>query len=135
MELGRGEFYWHEVVGVAVRGIDGAELGTVRDIYRVGENEVYVVGGGTVRRRSTCRRSAPFIRIFAPRRGEIVVDADALDLAPAEVEGARPRPAEGASTAHRGARPTTAAPGDAGGPPPPCTPPQPRPTRPRPPQP
>ena len=27
VELGRGEYYWHEVVGVAVRGTDGAELG------------------------------------------------------------------------------------------------------------
>jgi 16S rRNA processing protein RimM len=83
VELGRGEYYWHEVVGVAVRGTDGAELGTVRDIYRVGENDVLVVDGGTV---------APFdlpvvrafIRVFAPRRGEIVVDAESLDLRPAK---------------------------------------------------
>ena len=32
----------------AVRGVDGAELGTVQDIYRVGETEVFVVGGGPV---------------------------------------------------------------------------------------
>src|SRR5215510_11643350 len=28
-ELGRGEYFWHEVISVAVRGIDGTELGTV----------------------------------------------------------------------------------------------------------
>ena len=38
------------------RGRD--ELGTVRDIYRVGETEVYVVDGGPFGS-STCRRSAP----------------------------------------------------------------------------
>lgn len=80
-ELTRGSYYWHEVIGAAVRGVDGAELGTVQDIYRVGEIEVFVVGGGP---------AGPFdlpavralIRIFAPRRGEIVVDAEALDLRP-----------------------------------------------------
>jgi 16S rRNA processing protein RimM len=89
VELGRGEYYWHEVVGVAVRGTDGAELGTVRDIYRVGENDVLVVDGGTV---------APFdlpvvrafIRVFAPRRGEIVVDAESLDLRPAKSKAPDP---------------------------------------------
>jgi 16S rRNA processing protein RimM len=39
-ELARGEVYWHEVIGVTVVGVDGAELGTVEDIYRVAENEV-----------------------------------------------------------------------------------------------
>src|SRR6185436_15149949 len=45
-DLARGSYYWHEVIGTAVRGIDGAELGTVSDIYRVGETEVFVVDGG-----------------------------------------------------------------------------------------
>ena len=81
-ELARGEYYWHEVMGVAVRGVDGAELGTVRDVYRVGENEVFVVSGGTVASFDLPAVRA-FIRVFAPRRGEIVVDAEALDLRPA----------------------------------------------------
>ena len=58
-DLARGSYYWHEVIGVPVRGIDGEELGTVKDIYRVGETEVFVVDGGAVRRASTCRPSAP----------------------------------------------------------------------------
>lgn len=78
-ELGRGEYYWHEVVGVAVRGVDGAELGTVRDVYRVGETEVFTVDGGPVGSFDLPAVRA-FIRIFAPRRGEIVVDAESLDL-------------------------------------------------------
>lgn len=92
-ELARGEVYWHEVVGSTVRGLDGADLGTVQDVYRVGENEVYVVHGepfGTF----DLPAVRAFIRVFAPRRGEIVVDADALDLQPAKTrlpEGERPK--------------------------------------------
>ena len=78
-DLARGEYYWHEVVGCAVRGVDGAELGTVRDIYRVGETEVFVVDGGPFGSFDVPAVRA-FIRIFAPRRGEIVVDAESLDL-------------------------------------------------------
>jgi 16S rRNA processing protein RimM len=42
-DLARGAYYWHEVIGCAVRGVDGTELGTVKDIYRVGETEVFSV--------------------------------------------------------------------------------------------
>ena len=106
-ELARGEVYWHEVVGVAVRGIDGAELGTVQDVYRVAENEVYVVGGGPFGTFDLPAVRA-FIRIFAPRRGEIVVDAEALDLRPPRVRPtgeARPRAPRRVSPKRRPARP------------------------------
>jgi 16S rRNA processing protein RimM len=82
-DLARGSYYWHEVIGCAVRGVDGAELGTVKDIYRIGETEVFTVGGGSVEGFDLPAVRA-FIRIFAPRRGEIVVDADALDLRPSK---------------------------------------------------
>jgi 16S rRNA processing protein RimM len=88
-DLTRGSYYWHEVIGTAVRGVDGADLGTVQDIYRVGETEVFVVGGGTVGSFDLPAVRA-FIRIFAPRRGEIVVDAEALDLRPARAQVADP---------------------------------------------
>jgi 16S rRNA processing protein RimM len=78
-DLARGSYYWHEVIGSAVRGVDGAELGTVKDIYRIGETEVFVVDGGPYGSFDLPAVRA-FIRIFAPRRGEIVVDADSLDL-------------------------------------------------------
>jgi 16S rRNA processing protein RimM len=106
-ELARGEVYWHEVVGVAVRGIDGAELGTVQDVYRVAENEVYVVGGGPFGTFDLPAVRA-FIRIFAPRRDEIVVDAEALDLQPPRVRPtgeARPRAPRRVSPKRRSARP------------------------------
>ena len=80
-DLARGTYYWHEVIGCTVKGVDGAELGTVRDIYRVGETEVYVVAGGPFGSFDVPAARA-FIRIFAPRRGEIVIDAESLDLPP-----------------------------------------------------
>ena len=86
LELGRGEYYWHEIVGVAVRGIDGTELGTVKDIYRVGEVEVFAVDGGPFGSFDVPAVRA-FVRVFAPRRGEIVVDAESLDLRPAKARG------------------------------------------------
>ena len=80
-DLARGSYYWHEVIGCAVRGVDGAELGTVKDIYRIGQTEVFTVDGGPYGSFDLPAVRA-FIRIFAPRRGEIVVDAESLDLRP-----------------------------------------------------
>jgi 16S rRNA processing protein RimM len=88
-DLARGEVYWHEVIGVPVRGVDGAELGVVQDVYRVAENEVYIVGGGPFGTFDLPAVRA-FIRIFAPRRGEIVIDAEALDLRPPKERRADP---------------------------------------------
>jgi len=85
-ELARGEYYWHEVVGCTVRDVGGTELGTVRDVYRVAETEVFVAGGGPY---GTFEIPAvrDFVRVFAPRRHEIVVDGEALDLRPAAERG------------------------------------------------
>jgi ribosomal 30S subunit maturation factor RimM len=104
-DLGRGEVYWHEVIGVPVVGLDGAALGVVQDIYRVAENEVYVVGGGPFGSFDLPAVRA-FIRIFAPRRGEIVVDAEALDLRPPRERRTDPdRPRAPRRTARRGKAP------------------------------
>jgi 16S rRNA processing protein RimM len=78
-DLARGTYYWHEVIGCAVHGVDGAELGIVKDIYRVGESEVFTVDDGPVGSFDLPAVRA-FIRVFAPRRGEIVIDAESLDL-------------------------------------------------------
>lgn len=80
--LARGEYLWHEVIGVTVSDTGGRALGTVEDVYRVGGAEVFVVRGGPIGEFDVPAVRA-FIRVFAPRRGEIVVDADALDLPPA----------------------------------------------------
>lgn len=102
---GRGAAYWHEVIGVAVRGLDGEELGAIADIYRVGENDVYVVRGGA-RGEFDVPAVRDFVRIFAPKRGEIVVDAGALELGPPRPPKA-PRPPRPRKGEHRPAAPTT----------------------------
>jgi len=79
--LPRGAYFWHEVVGTTVSATDGTVLGTVRDVYRSGGAEVYVVDGGPYGEFDV-PAVRDFVRIFAPRRGEIVVDTEALDLAP-----------------------------------------------------
>jgi 16S rRNA processing protein RimM len=77
--LPRGSYLWHEVIGAAVRDVHDRELGVVEDVYRAGEAEVFVVRGGPYGEFDLPAVRA-FIRIFAPKRGEIVVDADALAL-------------------------------------------------------
>jgi len=111
--LDDGAVYWHELIGVAVRGLDGGDLGTVRDVYRAGAAEVLVIDGGPVSTFDLPVVSA-FIRTWAPREGRIVVDADALDLtirparpprrhrSRAEALAARP-PRDGAPAASDGA--------------------------------
>jgi hypothetical protein len=91
-ELGRGEYFWHEVVGATVSGVDGTVLGTVRDVYRSGGAEVFVVDGGPYGEFDVPAVRA-FVRVFAPRRGEVVVDAEALDLTPrrGRAPGDRPK--------------------------------------------
>jgi hypothetical protein len=79
--LPRGAYFWHEVIGASVTGTDGAVLGTVRDVYRSGGAEIYIVDGGPYGEFDV-PGVRDFVRIFAPKRGEIVVDVEALDLTP-----------------------------------------------------
>ncbi|HYK95934.1 MAG TPA: ribosome maturation factor RimM [Candidatus Dormibacteraeota bacterium] len=109
-DLDAGAAYWHEVIGSTVRDSAGAELGRVVDVYRAGENEVYVVRGGP-----PGEFDLPAVRdvitTFAPERGEIVVDEAVLDLGGAVVDapertakGPRKRPRW--SRHGKGAKPT-----------------------------
>ena len=111
--LPRGAYFWHEVVGTTVTSTTGAVLGTIRDVYRSGGAEVYVVDGGDYGEFDV-PAVRDFVRIFAPRRGEIVVDTDALDLAPPKRRRAlddpdrprAPRRRPGSRRAKPGAAPT-----------------------------
>ena len=89
-DLEAGQAYWHDVIGCEVRATDGRALGRVEDVYRAGEAEVYVVAGG-----SAGGFDLPAVKgivvDFAPGRGEIVVDAAALDLGGAPVDSPPPR--------------------------------------------
>jgi len=94
--LARGEYYWHEVIGVPVTDLAGRELGIVGDVYRAGGAEVFVVRGGPVGEFDVPAVRA-FVRIFAPRRGEIVIDPDALDLRIPTIDAAADVPADAGS--------------------------------------
>lgn len=83
--LPRGEYYWHEMLGTAVRDVDGTDLGIVRDVYRAGGAEVLVVRGGPYGELDI-PAVRDVVRIFAPRRGEIVVDGEALGIRGREAE-------------------------------------------------
>jgi hypothetical protein len=69
------------VIGSTVSNVDGTILGSVRDVYRSGGAEIYTVAGGPYGEFDVPGVRA-FVRVFAPRRGEIVIDAEALDLSP-----------------------------------------------------
>ncbi len=71
-------FYWHEIIGCAVFSEDGEELGTVDDIFRVGESEVYVVHG--VRGELLVPAVKSMVTQLVPAEKRIVVDAVALGL-------------------------------------------------------
>lgn len=83
---GGTSWLWHEVVGLPVRGRDGEELGAVTDIYRVAENDVYVVQGP--RGEFDVPAVRDFVVSLEPAGGALVVDAEALDLPPVR----QPRP-------------------------------------------
>jgi 16S rRNA processing protein RimM len=90
-DLEPGAAYWHEVIGTEVRGLDGHVLGTVADVYRVGEAEVVVVSGGPAGEFDV-PVVKDIVRTFAPERGEIVVDEAILDLAGPPVDEPVARP-------------------------------------------
>jgi 16S rRNA processing protein RimM len=86
-DLPEGAAYWHEVIGSIVKGSSGTTLGTVADVYRAGEAEVYVVRGGPAG-----EFDLPAVRdvitTFAPERRELIVDEAVLDLAGPVAEAA-----------------------------------------------
>jgi len=43
--LDEGEYYWFEILGMAVETEGGKRLGTVKNIFPTGANDVYVVAG------------------------------------------------------------------------------------------
>lgn len=105
-ELEAGQAFWHEVIGSEVKGVGGNVLGTVADVYRAGEAEVYIVRGGPAGE-FDLPAVRTVIRDFAPERGEIVIDEAVLDLAAPAVEQEPRRPRR----RHRFSRHGKAAPG------------------------
>ncbi len=75
-----GSWLWHEIVGLSVAGRDGEELGTVIDIYRVAENDVYVVRGP--RGEFDVPAVRDFVDSIDPAQRSLVINGLALDLPP-----------------------------------------------------
>lgn len=77
-ELPPDTYYWHDVVGCRVETTRGEELGTVDDVMRVGEAEVYLVRGERGEVMVPAVRSV--VVDLAPAERRIVVDGAALGL-------------------------------------------------------
>jgi 16S rRNA processing protein RimM len=75
-------WYWHQIIGCSVSTSAGVELGTVVDIFRVGESEVYVVRGERGEVLVPAVRSV--VRELAPDEGRIIVDEATLGLGEGE---------------------------------------------------
>lgn len=80
--LAEGEFYWHQVIGLAAQDVAGADLGRVVDVFRAGGGEVFVVRGP--RGELMVPAVSAVVRELAPTEGRLVVDTDALGLEDAE---------------------------------------------------
>jgi 16S rRNA processing protein RimM len=74
-----GTWYWHQIHGLEVRTTTGEVLGTVSDVFRAGEAEVYVVHGGP-RGEILVPAVKSVVTELAPDEGHITVDAMALAL-------------------------------------------------------
>jgi 16S rRNA processing protein RimM len=78
-DLPADTYYWHDIVGCAVSTETGLELGTVREVFRVGESEVYVVFGA--RGETLVPAVSAVITKLDPPNKQIVVDGAALGIA------------------------------------------------------
>ena len=77
--LPEGTYYWHQIQGLAVSTTTGEDLGTVVDVFRAGEAEVYVVRGGRLGEVMVPAVKNVVVELD-PAAGRMVVDAVALDL-------------------------------------------------------
>lgn len=84
-ELPADTFYWHDIIGCAALTTTGEALGTVDDIFRVGEGEVYVIHGP--RGEVLVPAVQSVVRELNPAERRLVVDADALGLTAADEGG------------------------------------------------
>ena len=74
-----GTFYWHQIRGLEVRTTTDEVLGTVSEVFRAGEGEVYVVSGGT-RGEVLVPGVRGVVTELDPAAGRMIVDAVALAL-------------------------------------------------------
>ncbi len=70
--LPRGRYYWHQIIGLRARTVDGRELGTVKEILETGANDVYVVD--TSRGELLLPAIKQVVKAIAPEQGTITVE-------------------------------------------------------------
>ncbi len=78
-------WYWHQIEGLEARTGAGEVLGTVSDVFRAGEGEVYVVTGGP-RGEVLVPAVRSVITELRPDAGYLIVDPRTLGLEAAEAE-------------------------------------------------
>jgi 16S rRNA processing protein RimM len=78
-------WYWHQIAGLEARSGAGEILGTVSDVFRAGEGEVYVVTGGP-RGEILVPAVRSVITELRPDAGYLIVDPKTLGLEAAEAE-------------------------------------------------
>jgi 16S rRNA processing protein RimM len=77
-ELPEGSYYWHQLEGLHVVDVAGAEVGELVEVFRAGENEVYrVVGAGSEVLVPALRSVVREIDLVA---GRMVIDYDVEEL-------------------------------------------------------
>lgn len=77
-ELSEDEFYWTDLVGLAVELEDGTNLGTIRNMLATGANDVMVVQGEfqSERERLIPFVIGPYVKSVNLDKGLVVVDWD-----------------------------------------------------------
>jgi len=77
-DLPEGSYYWHQLEGLRVVDVAGAEVGELVEVFRAGENEVYrVVGAGSEVLVPALRSVVREIDLAA---GRMVIDYDVEEL-------------------------------------------------------
>lgn len=71
-------YYWHQLIGLAVVDEAGAALGTVVEVFRAGENEVYRIEGPTGELLVPALRQV--VREIDLEAGRMVVDYQAEEV-------------------------------------------------------
>ena len=78
-ELPDGAWYWHQVIGLEARTLDGEVLGRVEEVHRVGPGEVYVITGGP-RGEILVPAVKAVVAELDPPAGRLVIDPAAMEL-------------------------------------------------------
>jgi 16S rRNA processing protein RimM len=73
LTLKKGQFYWHQVLGLAVQNAHtGEAYGTIKDILETGANDVYVVSGD--RGEILVPAIKDVVKLIDPEQGRMLIE-------------------------------------------------------------